>query len=67
MTPTEFRAALSDRGLTQAAFARWLVEHGHTAQPATVARSVRRWAEIGPPGEVVVILRLLADHAATAP
>lgn len=60
MTHDEFRAALDDAGLTQAAFARWLVEHGHTAQPATVARSVRRWAEVGPPGEVVVIMRLLA-------
>ena len=66
MTAADFRAALDDASLTQAAFARWLVEHGHTAQPATVARSVRRWAEIGPPGEVVVILRLLAQQREAA-
>ena len=57
MTPAEFRAALTDLECTQAAFARLLVAHGHPARD--VARSVRRWAEIGPPGEVVVILSLL--------
>lgn len=57
MTADEFRAALAGLGMTQAAFARWLAEHGHPARD--VARSVRRWAQIGPPGEVVVILRML--------
>ncbi len=63
MTPTDFRAALAALGLTQAAFARMLIEHGHPARD--VARSVRRWAtEVGPPGEVVVILSLLRDRQA---
>lgn len=57
MTADEFRAALASLGMTQAAFARWLAEHGHPARD--VARSVRRWAQIGPPGETVVILRML--------
>lgn len=64
MTPSEFRAALAGLGLTQAGFARILAEHGHPARD--VARSVRRWAEIGPPGEVVVILALLRDQQRAA-
>lgn len=64
MTPAEFRAALADLGMTQAAFARVLAAHGHPARD--VARSVRRWAEIGPPGEVVVILALLRERPAQA-
>lgn len=59
MTSDGFRVALADLGLTQAAFARFLAAHGHPARD--VARSVRRWAEIGPPGEVVVILSLLRE------
>jgi len=43
MTPTDFRAALTGLGMTQAAFARFLADHGHPA--ADVARSVRRWAQ----------------------
>jgi len=62
MTATEFRTALSGAGMTQAAFARFLVAHGHPA--ADVARSVRRWAQIGPPAEVVVILRLIMPPSA---
>jgi hypothetical protein len=62
MTPEAFRAALAALGLTQAAFARLLVHYGHPAKD--VARSVRRWAKIGPPGEVVVILSLISDHVA---
>lgn len=62
MTPDEFRAALAALGLTQAAFARFLASHGHPAKD--VARSVRRWAEIGPPGEVVVILALMRPETA---
>jgi hypothetical protein len=61
MTPAAFRAALSERGLSQMAFARFLAAHGHPAKD--VARSVRRWAEIGPPGEVVVILSLMEGAA----
>jgi hypothetical protein len=57
MTPAAFREALAALGHTQASFARLLAAHGHPARD--VARSVRRWAEIGPPGEVVVILALL--------
>ena len=57
MTPDAFRAALAALGMTQAAFARLLAEYGHPAKD--VARSVRRWAQIGAPGEVVVILALL--------
>lgn len=57
MTATDFRAALAALGYTQAAFARLLKSHGHPA--ADVARSVRRWCQIGPPAEVVVILSLL--------
>lgn len=60
MTATDFRAALAALGYTQAAFARFLAANGHPA--ADVARSVRRWAEIGPPGEVVVILRLMGHN-----
>ncbi len=59
MSPQAFRDALAALGLSQAAFGRLLVAHGHPARD--VARSVRRWAEIGPPGEVVVILALLRD------
>lgn len=59
MRPETFRAELADLGMTQAAFARFLAEHGHPARD--VARSVRRWAEIGPPGEVVVVLALLRE------
>ncbi|MFK4047250.1 hypothetical protein ACI2KH_20035 [Roseomonas mucosa] len=57
MTADEFRAALARLGFTQASFARWLTEHGHPAKDT--ARSVRRWARTGPPGETVVILRML--------
>ncbi|WP_368417163.1 hypothetical protein [Falsiroseomonas sp.] len=64
MTADQFRAALEALGLRQASFARLLAAHGHPAQD--VARSVRRWAQIGPPGEVVVILSLLADQRAAA-
>jgi hypothetical protein len=64
MTADEFRAALAALGMTQAAFARFLATHGHPARD--VARSVRRWAEIGPPGEVVVILTLLRGQRAAA-
>lgn len=61
MPPGDFRAALAAMGMTQAAFARFLAAHGHPARD--VARSVRRWAEIGPPGEVVVILALMPRAA----
>jgi len=64
MTPTDFRAALTGLGMTQAAFARFLADHGHPA--ADVARSVRRWAQIGPPAEVVVILHLMAPKPPSA-
>lgn len=64
MTPTDFRAALAVLGMTQAAFARFLAAHGHPA--ADVARSVRRWAQIGPPAEVVVILRLMVTPPSAA-
>jgi len=57
MTPDAFRAAIAGLGHTQASFARLLAAHGHPA--ADVARSVRRWAQNGPPGEVVVILAML--------
>ena len=57
MNAETFRAALANLGYSQAAFARFLATHDHPA--ADVARSVRRWAQIGPPGEVVVILALL--------
>lgn len=57
MTADEFRAALARLGFTQASFGRWLTEHGHPAKDT--ARSVRRWARTGPPGETVVILRML--------
>lgn len=57
MTPDAFRAELAALGYSQAAFARLLTAYGHPARD--VARSVRRWAEIGPPGEVVAILGIL--------
>jgi len=62
MSAEAFRSALAALGMTQAAFARLLTQHGHPARD--VARSVRRWAEIGPPGEVVVILSMLQAAAA---
>jgi hypothetical protein len=65
MTAETFRAALADLGLSQAAFARFLAQHGHPARD--VARSVRRWAEIGPPGEAVVILAMLQKRAEDQP
>lgn len=58
MTAEAFRAALAGLGYTQAGFARVLADLGHPARD--VARSVRRWAQNGPPGEVVVILALLS-------
>jgi hypothetical protein len=64
MTAEQFRSALAALGMTQAAFARFLTAHGHPARD--VARSVRRWAEIGPPGEVVVILDMLREQRAAA-
>lgn len=64
MTAAEFRASLAGLGMTQAGFARLLAQHGHPARD--VARSVRRWAEIGPPGEVVVILAMLREQRAAA-
>ena len=65
MTPTAFREALASLGHTQASFARLLAAHGHSARD--VARSVRRWAQNGPPGEVVVILALLRQATDTPP
>ena len=62
MTADEFRAALARLGFTQASFGRWLTEHGHPAKDT--ARSVRRWARTGPPGETVVILRMLETPGA---
>ncbi len=59
MSADEFRAVLASMKVSQASFARILQLYGHPA--ADVARSVRRWAQIGPPGEVVVILNLLRD------
>jgi hypothetical protein len=57
VSPEAFRAELAALGHTQAGFARLLSSLGHPAKD--VARSVRRWCEIGPPGEAVVMLRLL--------
>lgn len=57
MTADEFRAALAARKISQASFARILKLYGHPAKD--VARSVRRWAQIGPPAEVVVIFNLM--------
>ena len=62
MTPSDFRLTLASLGYSQAGFARWLTSMGHPA--ADVARSVRRWCQHGPPGEVVVILRLLTNQPA---
>jgi hypothetical protein len=64
VSATEFRSAIAALGFSQAAFARFLTQHGHPAKD--VARSVRRWAEIGPPAEVVVILALLGERADAA-
>jgi uncharacterized protein YdcH (DUF465 family) len=63
MTAEEFRAELASMKVTQASFARILKLYGHPAED--VARSVRRWAQNGPPGEVVVILALLRITAAS--
>lgn len=60
MTPEEFRANLAELGFTQAEFARFLTLHGHPARH--VDRTVRRWAEVGPPGEVIVLLHILLHH-----
>ena len=69
MTGPEFALALEGlfpgEGRGQSAFARWLRDHGHPARD--VARSVRRWAQIGPPGEVLVILRLMAERPTPPP
>lgn len=64
MTADQFRAALAGLGMTQAGFARFLAAHGHPARD--VARNVRRWAQVGPPGEVVVILALLRERVPLA-
>lgn len=57
MTGDDFKAELARLGLTQAGFARRLTDLGHHAKG--LDRTVRRWAQVGPPGEAVVILRLL--------
>jgi len=59
VTPEEFRAELAALGFSQLGFGRWLSEHGHPARD--VGRNVRRWCQVGPPGEVVVILRLIRE------
>ena len=60
MTATGFRAALAGLGHTQASFARFLAAHGHPA--LDVARSVRRWAKHGPPGEIIVLLSVMRGN-----
>jgi hypothetical protein len=65
MTGEEFRVALGRVAPSQLAFARLLTALGHPARD--VARSVRRWCQIGPPGEVVVVLRLLEELAVPPP
>lgn len=62
MTAEEFRTALGRHAPSQLAFARLLTALGHPAKD--VARSVRRWCRNGPPGEIVVVLRLLDALAA---
>lgn len=64
MTPAAYREALAELFATEQAptghapFAEWLIEHGHTASFATLSRGSRRWAQVGPPGEIAVILTL---------
>jgi hypothetical protein len=44
VTPIEFRAALSDLGLTQAELGRQLAEQRPETKPTSWARAVRAWA-----------------------
>lgn len=60
MTADEFRAALALLGLSQAAFARFLVEMGDVA--GDKERTVQRWAtgQQDIPGPIMVLLKVLA-------
>lgn len=65
MTGEEFKVALGRVAPSQLAFARLLTDLGHPAKD--VARSVRRWGQIGPPGEIVALLRLLEQQIVQPP
>ena len=56
MTPSDFRAALADLGLSQAGFARIALVD---------ARTVRRWCDgtRAVPGPVVALLRFMRDNS----
>ena len=60
MTSYEFRAALALLGLSQSAFARFLVEMGDAA--GDKERTVQRWAtgQQDIPGPILVLLKVLA-------
>lgn len=60
MTADEFRAALALLGLSQLAFARFLVEMGDAA--GDKERTVQRWAtgQQDIPGPILVLLKTLA-------
>ena len=60
MTADEFRAALALLGLSQSAFARFLVEMGDAA--GDKERTVQRWAtgQQDIPGPILVLLKVLA-------
>jgi DNA-binding transcriptional regulator YiaG len=60
MTPSDFRAALADLGLSQAGFARFAMVD---------ARTVRRWCDgtRAVPGPVVALLGMMDKQRLTAP
>jgi DNA-binding transcriptional regulator YiaG len=53
MTAEQFRQSLDSLGLTQGACGRWL---------DVDERTVRRWAEGGPPRSVALLLGLMARY-----
>jgi DNA-binding transcriptional regulator YiaG len=53
MTATDFRGALDAMSLSQAACGRWL---------EVDERTVRRWAEGGPPRSVALLLALMVQY-----
>lgn len=68
MTDREFRERLAALGFNQSSFARRLIELGDPRSFAAVLRSVANYATgaTGVPGEMAVILTLLARDPAVA-
>jgi hypothetical protein len=62
---TEFNAELTALGLSQSALARRMHELGDPRSVPTILRSVSNWCRgvVAVPGEMWVVVRLLAERA----